>query len=124
MTPVQCLKTTLVSCIVFPFLPQLPWGTFNTHYRRAVWMNHLGSLVPITLCCGQSLSCIQLFATPWTSACQASLSFTISLSLLKPMSIYSAMPSNHLILSRPLLLLLSIFLSIRVFSNESPLLIR
>ena len=66
-----------------------------------------------------SLSCVQLFATPWTAACQASLSFTISWSLLRLMSIESVMPSNHLILCHPLLLLPSIFPSIRVFSNES-----
>ena len=72
----------------------------------------------------RSLSHVQLFATPWTAACQASLSFTISWSLLKLMSIESVMPSNHLILCRPLLLLPSIFPSIRVFSNESTLHIR
>ena len=60
----------------------------------------------------------------WTAACQASLSITNSWSLLKIMSIESVMPSNHLILCRPLLLLPSIFLSIRVFSNESVLRIR
>ena len=62
--------------------------------------------------------------TPWTAACQASLSFTISWSLLKLMSIKSVMPSNHLILCHPLLLLPSIFPSIRVFSNELALRIR
>ena len=72
----------------------------------------------------QSLSHVQLFATPWTAACQVSLSFTIFLSLLKLMSIESMMPSNHLILCHPLLLLPSIFPSIRIFSNESALHIR
>ena len=72
----------------------------------------------------QSLSRVQLFATPWTAACQASLSATNSQSLLKLMSIKSVMPSNHLILCWPLLLLPSIFPSIRVFSNESALPIR
>ena len=72
----------------------------------------------------QSLSCAQLFATPWTTARQASLSITNSRSLLKLMSIESVMPSNHLILCHPLLLLPSIFPSIRVFSNESSLHIR
>ena len=66
----------------------------------------------------QSLSRVQLFATPWTAACQAFLSITNSWSLLKLMSIGSVMPSNHLILCHPLLLLPSIF-RIRVFSNES-----
>ena len=66
----------------------------------------------------------QLFVTPWTAACQASLSITNSQSLPKLMSIESVMPSNHLILCCPLLLLPSIFPSIRVFSNESVLHIR
>ena len=70
------------------------------------------------------LSRVQLFVTPWTTACQASLSITNSRSLLKLMPIELVMPSNHLIFCRPLLLLLSIFPSIRVFSNESILRIR
>ena len=72
----------------------------------------------------QSLSCIQLFVIPWTAARQASLSITNSQSLLKLMSTESEMPSNHLILCHPLLLLPSIFPSIRVFSNEAVLHIR
>ena len=72
----------------------------------------------------QSLSRVRLFATPWTAARQASLSITNSWSLPKPMSIESVMPSNHLILCRPLLFLPSIFPSIRVFSNGSALRIR
>ena len=72
----------------------------------------------------QSLSCVQLFVTPWTAACQASLSIANSQSLLKPISIESVMPSNHLILCHPLLLLPSIFSIIRLFSNESVLRIR
>ena len=71
-----------------------------------------------------SPSHIQLFATPWTAACQASLSITNSQSLPKLMSIESVMPSNHLILCHPLLLLPSIFPSIRVFFSESVLCIR
>ena len=67
----------------------------------------------------QSPSHVRLFVTPWTTAHQASLSLTISWSLLKLMSIKSVMPSNHLILCHPLLLLPLIFPSIRVFSNES-----
>ena len=66
----------------------------------------------------QSLTQVLLFVTPWAAACQASLSFTISWSWLKLVSIESVMPSNHLILCRPLLLLPSIFPRIRVFSNE------
>ena len=72
----------------------------------------------------QSLSCVQLFAAPWNTACQASLSITNSQSLHKLMSTESAVPSNHLILCRPLLLLPSIFPNIRVFPNESVLHIR
>ena len=72
----------------------------------------------------QSLSCVWLFATPWAAARQAPLSVTNCQSLPKPMSIESMMPSNHLILCHPLLLLPSIFPSIRVFSNESALRIR
>ena len=72
----------------------------------------------------QSLSCVWLFATPWTAACQASLSFTVYQSLLKFMPLELMMPSSHLILCHPLLLLPSIFPSIRVFSNESVLQIR
>ena len=72
----------------------------------------------------QLLSCVQLFVTPWTAAHQASLSFTISQSLLKLMSIESVMSSSYLIFCHPLLLLPSIFPSIRVFSNESVLHIR
>ena len=67
----------------------------------------------------QSLSRVRLFATPWTAACQASLSITNSWSLLKLMSIVLVMPSSHLILCHPLLLLPSVFPSIWVFSNES-----
>ena len=77
-----------------------------------------------TLVVVQLLSHVRLFATPWTAAHQASLSFTISQSLLKFTSIESVMPSNHLILSCPLLLLPSIFPSIKVFSSESALRIR
>ena len=72
----------------------------------------------------QWLSCVRLFATPWTAARQASLSITNSRSLLKLMSIELVMPSSHLIVCHPLLLLPSLFPSIRVFSNESSLCIR
>ena len=70
------------------------------------------------------LSSVQLFVTPWTAACQASLSIVNSWSLLKLMSIELMMPSNHLVLCCPLLLLPSIFPTITVFSNESVLHIR
>ena len=72
----------------------------------------------------QSLSRVWLFVTPWTAACQASLSITNSQSLFKLMSIESVMPSNHILLCRPLLISPLIFPSIRVFSNESALGIR
>ena len=77
----------------------------------------------LQMLCGsvQLLSCVWLFVTPWTTACQASLSITNSWSLLKFMSTESVMPSKHLIFCRPLLLLPSIFPSITVFSNESVL---
>ena len=79
-------------------------------------INHFSSV--------QLLSHVRLFVTPWTVALQASLSITSSWSLLKVISIASMMPSNHLILCYPLLLLPSIFPSIRIFSNESVLCIR
>jgi len=72
----------------------------------------------------QSLSCVRLFVTPWTTAQEASLSIPNSWNLPKLMSVESVMPSNHLILSHPLLLLPSIFPSIKVFSNESALRMR
>ena len=77
-----------------------------------------------TVSSGQSLSRVRLFVTPWTAARQAPLSITNSWNLLKLMSIESVIPSNHLILCHALLLPLSIFPSIRVFSNESALHIR
>ena len=88
--------------------------------------NHLiqPSVCSVQFSSGQSLSRVRLFATPWTAAHQASLSITNSRSLSKLMSIESVMPSNHLILCRPFLLLPSIFPSIRVFSNEPVLCIR
>ena len=82
-----------------------------------------GSMVRLSFCSVQLFSCVWLFETPWT-ACQASLSITKSWRLLKVMSIELVMPSNHLILCLPLVLLPSIFSSIRVFSNESVLHIR
>ena len=84
----------------------------------------LGGSEPLVVVVVQLLSRVQLFVTPWTAARQASLSFTISCSLLKLLPIESVMPSNHPVLCHPLLLLPSIFPSIRVFSNESVLSIR
>ena len=81
-------------------------------------------MVGYTISSVQFLSPVRLFANPWTAASQASLSITNPWSLLKLVSIESVMPSNHLIFCHPLLLLPSIFPSIRVFSNESVLRIR
>ena len=81
-------------------------------------------LAPTTISSVEPLSHVQLYATPWAAAFRASLSFTVSRSLLKLMSIELVMPSNHLILCHPLLLPPSIFPSIRVFSSESALHIR
>ena len=93
--------------------------------RRILYrLSHQGRPTYTLLSLVQSLSCVQLFATPWTTAHQASLSFTNFWSLPKPMTIEAVMPSNHLILCHPLLLLSSIIPSIRVFSNESVLHIR
>ena len=102
----MCHLLCVVSCMVFHFILMTTlWSMYYSVQFSSV----------------QSLSPVWLFVTPWTTACQASLSITNSWSLLKPMSIESVMPSNHLILCRPLLLLPSIFPSIRVFSNESAL---
>ena len=94
------------------------WVDTRAESERDLWSL---ALVVVSV---QSLSRVRLFATPWTAANQASLFITNSQSLLKLMSIESVMPSNHLILYCPLLLPPSIFLSIRVFSNESVLCIR
>ena len=91
--------------------PWWAWDTISTPQRQSI------SSV-------QLLSHVQLFETPWTAACQASLSLTNSWTLLKLMSIESVMPSNRLILRHPLFFLPSIFSNIRVFSNESVLCIR
>ena len=95
-----------------------------SHVQEVFSCLFAGSLVIFYWRSVQSLSCVQCFATPWMAALQASLFITKSQSLLKLMSIDSVMPSNHLILCLPLLLLPSIFPSIRVFSNESALRIR
>ena len=89
-----------------------------------VCRKYINLLLELVFSSVQSLSCVRLFATPWTAARQASLSITNSQSLPKLMSFESVMPSNHLILCRPLLLLPSVFPSIAVFSNESALRIR
>ena len=92
------------------------------YQRGRTIFGHFGHSKPFSSV--QPLSCVQLFVTPWTAPHQASLSITNSRSLHKIMSVASVMPSNHLILCYPPLLPLSIFPSIRVFSNESVLCIR
>ena len=95
--------------------------TFNIRFLDGLWVVDESSDLYVVV---QSLSRFQLFVTPWTEACQALLSCSISWSLLKLMSIESVMPPNDLVLCRPLLLLTSIFPSIRVFYNELALRIR
>ena len=109
-------------CSSFPSYPQLSltpsifgiWALVKGHVSHFV-------VLPFQFSSVQSLSHVQLFVTPWTAACQASLSITNSHSLLRLMSIELVMPSNHLILSSPLLLPPLIFPSIRIFSSESAL---
>ena len=116
-----CLRTlVLEKNLTFPTLPSFPYSlplpSCTTHFHLSG--THISQSV-------QSLSLVQLFATSCTAACQASLSITNSQSLLKPVSTESVMPSNHLILCHPLLLLPSVFSSIsRVCSKESVLCIR
>ena len=121
------LQARILECVAIPFSRGSSWPRdrtwvcciagrfFSLSYREA--RSHAFVVF------AQSLSCVWLFATPWTAACWASLSFTISKSLLNLMSIESVMPSNHLVLSHSLLLP-SIFPSTRVFSNELALCIR
>ena len=115
------LDTSKTKLILLHIKLALPWG-FHTTISLGTETWRPGAILQFSSV--QSLSHIRLFATLWTSACQASLSITNSQSLHKLMSIELGMPSSHLILCRPLLLLPSIFPSIRVFSNESALLIR
>ena len=113
------LATSLMRCSFcesyMTWLIQLPlWLAIISTFP--LWKNQFSAV--------QSLTCVWLFVTPWTAAPQASLSITNFRSPHKPMSIESMMPSNHLILCHPLLLLPSVFPSVRVFSNESALRIR
>ena len=98
------------------------WGSFFFFKQRDENLQLIIFL--LSFCCFQSLNPVSLFVTPWTAACQASLSFTISQSFLKLLSIESVVLPNHLILCHSLLLLPSIFPRIRVFSSESVLHIR
>ena len=126
---------TEISVIVFPLAlkakPSQPelllstWQHYSHQYGFCLIFCHFHSFPPTSLTTLLLLfSYVWLFETPWTAACLASLSFTISWSLLKLMSIELVMPFNHLKFCCPLLLLLTIFPSIRVFSNESVLHIR
>ena len=105
-------------CWILLTLPFLESFWFLQQIWRRVLLGRVFLVVGSSLQSVQSLSHVQLFATLWTAACQASLSIISSWGLLKLMSIELTMPSDHLILCRPLLLLPSIFPSIRIFSNE------
>ena len=110
-----------MDCIVHGVTKSQTW---LSDFHLNTWNLELGHIARWSLYCiqfssVQSLSCVQLFATPWTEVCQASLSITNSQSLLILMSIESVMPSYHLILCRPFFLPPSIFPSIRAFSYES-----
>ena len=110
-----------VSCIAGRFFTV--WATREAH--KELYFTVIAEVDDLKLIAiVQSLNRVWLFVTLWTAACQASLSFIISRSLLKLMSIESVISSNHLILCQPLLLLPSIFSSIGVFSNEAALHIR
>ena len=104
-------KFVMIDCSSAPWKPKV--------WNKEAFKGFKGLLAQFSSV--QSLSCVQLFATSWIAACQASLSFTVSQSLLKLMCIESVMPSNQLVLCLPHLLLPSIFPSIRVCSNESVL---
>ena len=127
-SPSQVLETSLGSSpLSFTNVFPIHLCCFLEKLNQHKWYQEHGcqiSKLKYRLCCFLSLSCVWLFMTPWTATYHASLSFTISQSFLKFMSIESVMPSNHLILCRLLLLLPSIFPSIRVFPNKSALCIR
>ena len=128
--------TALLASIAFKISKEyLNYWEMSWHFNRLFYNNHLSfctkqswpllmESVQNSFSSVQSLSRVRLFVTPWTAARQASLSVTNSQSLPKLMSIELVMPSNHFILCHPLLLLPSIFPTIRVFSNESALRIR
>ena len=134
MSPLSCWKRTFRHCDIFMDRERTKcvfWNDISNsqfHFQlkftdsNNLWENSIETSVQFSSF--QSLSRVWLFATPWSAARQASLSITNSQSLLIFMSIESVMPSNHLILCRPLLLPPSIFPNIRVFSNESVLCIR
>ena len=114
-----------ILCSAWSYHPPPGWGGLSSFRTQEILLcvsdEGLGLCFVVVV---ESLSPVQLFATPWTAARQAFLSLTISWSLLKLMSIEPMMPSNHLVLYCPLLLLPSVFPSIRVFSDEKALRIR
>ena len=110
----------LILCCPLLLLPPIP-SSLDLYNSEYIGLNMIWSSVTIQFSSVQLLSHFQLFVTPWTAVRQASLSITNSWGPLKPMSIVLVMPSNHLILYHPVLLLPSIFPSIMVFSNESAL---
>ena len=114
----KCLMT-----IVWPQKKGVEFYYLYSFFKFQIY-NIYKCVIYISVHSVQSLSRVWLFATPWTAACQVSLSITNSQSSLKPMSIELVMPSNHLILCCSLLLLPSVFSNIRVFSNASALRIR
>ena len=133
----EMILTGWLECLLFFFFNLLPllWNLMRVSLFVCCLRAKFSVVSPLALliirpacfkaiCYCSMLSPVWLFATPWTAAGQASLSSTISQSLLKLMSTESVMPSNHLFHCCPLLLLPSIFLSIRVFSNEQALHIR
>ena len=117
----NCIKLNYVKLVWFTLLFRSTISFYFSVYYTSFWDLDIETSTKILICLVLSLSHVQLFVTSWTASCQASLSFTISWSLLKLISIKSAL---HLILCCPLLLLPSIFPSIRVFSNDSALCIR
>ena len=108
----------------FQSLSELIPFKHNKYSKNNAYIIYLINKHNLKIIVVQLLNCVQLSVNPWPAACQASLFFTVSCSLLKLMSIELVMPSNHLILCHPLLFLPSIFTSIRVFSNESAIRIR
>ena len=121
--PLSCIGPCWDAIPTYPIPYYIIWNDLasSAHSVAQCWYNYIQLCFLSSV---QLLSRVWLFVTPWTAACQVSLSITNSWSLLKLMSIELVMPSKHLILCHPLLLPPSIFPSIRVFSKESVLHIR
>ena len=120
----EVLQVRILSGLSFPSPGELPLSGDWTHVSCVSCIGRRILYYSVEFSSVQSLNHVRLFVNLWTAACQAFLSITNSQSLLKFMSIESVMPSSHFIFCHPLLLQPSIFLSIRVFSNESALCIR